>query len=141
MKLLLDEMYAATVAEELRARGHDVVSVHDPDFRQLEGAPDEDVLAVPIAEGRALVTENVPDFRRLEAGALARGESTPGLVFTTNQQFPRGDPSTIGQLVLALDALPRGAASRCDRDLPQSAASFLNHTGRRQRDGQAEAVT
>jgi predicted nuclease of predicted toxin-antitoxin system len=105
VKLLLDEMYAATVAEQLRARGHDVVSVHDPDFRQLEGAPDEDVFAAAIAEGRALVTENVPDFHRLEAEALARGESTPGLVFTTNQRFPRGHPGTIGQLVHALGAL------------------------------------
>jgi predicted nuclease of predicted toxin-antitoxin system len=105
VKLLLDEMYAATVAEQLRARGHDVVSVHDPDFRQLEGAPDEDVFASAIAEGRALVTENAPDFRRLEAEALARGESTPGLVFTTNQQFPRGHPGTIGQLIHALAAL------------------------------------
>ena len=105
MKLLLDEMYPATVAEQLRSRGHDVFSVHDPDFRQLEGAPDEDVFASAIAEGRALVTENVPDFRRLEAVALARGESTPGLILTTNRQFPRGDPSTIGQLVHALAAL------------------------------------
>lgn len=105
MKLLLDEMYPATVAEQLRSRDHDVVSVHDPTFRHLEGAPDEDVFAAAAAEGRVLVTENVPDFRRLEAEALARGESTPGLVFTTNQQFPRGHPGTIGRLIRALAAL------------------------------------
>ena len=105
MKLLLDEMYPATVAEQLRTRGHDVVSVHDPDFRRLEGTPDEDVFAAAAAEGRVLVTENVADFRRLEAEALARGESTPGLVFTTNQQFPRGHPGTIGRLIRALAAL------------------------------------
>ncbi len=105
MKLLLEEMYPATVAEQLRARGHDAVSVHDPDYRRLEGAPDEEVFATAVAEERALVTENVPDFRRLETEALARGESHAGLVFTTNRQFPRGDPATIGQLVLALDAL------------------------------------
>ena len=57
------------------------------------------------AEARALVTENVPDYRRLEADALARGEPIPGLVFTTNRQFPRGEPATIGRLVRALDAL------------------------------------
>lgn len=98
-------MYPASVAEQLRSRGYDVVSVHDPDHRELEGAPDEDVFAAAVAEGRALVTENVPDFRLLEAEALARGESTPGLVFTTNRQFPRGDPGTIGRLVRALAAL------------------------------------
>lgn len=98
-------MYPATVAEQLRDRGHDVVSIHDPDYRRLEGAPDEEVFAIAVAEGRALVTENVPDYRRLEADALARGEHTPRLIFTTNRQFPRGAPAALGWLVLALDAL------------------------------------
>ncbi len=105
MKLLLDEMYPATVAEQLRARGHDVFSIHDPEYRRLEGVPDDEVFAAAVAEGRALVTENVSDFRRLEAEALARSEQTPSLVFTTNRQFPRGDPATLGRLVVALDAL------------------------------------
>lgn len=105
MKLLLDEMYAPAVAEQLRSRGHDVVSVHDADFRRLEGAPDEEVFAAAADEGRALVTENVPDFRRLEADAFARGEPLPRLVFTTDRQFPRGEPGTIGRLVEALEAL------------------------------------
>jgi hypothetical protein len=105
LKLLLDEMYASAVAEQLRRRGHDVASVHDPGYRRLEGAPDEEVFAAAIAEGRALVTENVADFRRLEAQALARGERHAGLVFTTNRRFPRGDPATIGSLFRALDAL------------------------------------
>jgi hypothetical protein len=115
VKLLLDEMYAPVVAEQLRARGHDVVSVHDPDYRQLEGAPDQEIFAAALAEGRALVTENVPDFRRLEADALVRGEGHTTLVFTSNRQFPRGEPATIGRLVEALHALlgappmPRGS--------------------------------
>jgi len=115
VKLLLDEMYPPVVAEQLRARGHDVVSVHDPDYRRLEGAPDEEVFAAALAEERALVTENVPDFRLLEADALARGEAHATLVFTSNRQFPRGEPGTIGRLVEALDELvseaplPRGS--------------------------------
>ena len=100
-------MYATTVAEQLRARGHDVVSVHDPAHRRLEGAPDEEVLATAVAEGRTVVTENVADYRRLESEAFARGEQLPGLVFTTNRRFPRGDPATLGRLVLSLDALLR----------------------------------
>jgi predicted nuclease of predicted toxin-antitoxin system len=107
VKLLLDEMYAPVVAEQLRARGHDAVSVHDPDYRRLEGAPDEEVFAAALAEDRALVTENVPDFRRLEAEALARGESHATLVFTSNRQFPRGEPGTTGRLVEALHVLVR----------------------------------
>jgi predicted nuclease of predicted toxin-antitoxin system len=105
VKLLLDEMYPPVVAEQLRARGHDVVSVHDPDYSRLEGTPDEEIFAAALAEERALVTENVPDFRRLEADALARGESHATLVFTSNRQFPRGEPATIGRLVAALHAL------------------------------------
>jgi len=105
VKLLLDEMYPATLAEQLRARSHDVFSIHDPEYRRLEGVADDEVFSTAVTEGRALVTENVPDFRRLEAEALARGERTPGLIFTTNRQFPRGDPATLGRLVVALDAL------------------------------------
>lgn len=33
------------------------------------------------------------------------GPTTPGLTFTTNRQLPRGDPATVGRLILALDAL------------------------------------
>jgi predicted nuclease of predicted toxin-antitoxin system len=105
MKLLLDEMYAPSVAEQLRARGHDVASVHDHEYRALEGVPDEEVWATAIANDRALLSENVRDFRRIEAAALARGEPAARLILTTDRQFPRGDPATIGRLVLALDAL------------------------------------
>jgi predicted nuclease of predicted toxin-antitoxin system len=105
MKLLLDEMYAPTIAEQLRARRHDVASVHDPEFRALEGAPDEDVWAAAIAEDRVLVSENVQDFRRIEANALARAQPVAHLIFTTDRQFPRGDAGTLGRLVTALDAL------------------------------------
>ena len=105
MKLLLDEMYAPAVAEQLRARGHDVASVHDPAYRMFEGEPDEDGWAAAIGSARALVTENVADFRRIEADSLARGAPTARLILTTDRQFPRGAPGTIGRLVLALDAL------------------------------------
>jgi hypothetical protein len=109
VRLLLDEMYSAVVAEQLRIRRHDVVSVHDPDHRRLEGVPDEAVFAAALAEERALVTENVPDSRRLEDDALMRGEAHAVLVFTSNRQFPRGEPATIGRLVEALDALLTGS--------------------------------
>lgn len=105
MRLLLDEMYTATLAAQLRARGRDVVSVHDPEHRRLEGAPDEEIWATAIAEDRALVSENVRDFRRIEADMLDRSEPAARLIFTTDRQFPRGDPGTLGRLVVALDAL------------------------------------
>ena len=105
MKLLLDEMYPATVAVQLRRRGHDAVSIHDPDHRWLEGEPDVKVFTAALSEGRAIVTENVPDYRRLEMEALADGKAVPGLVFTTNRRFPRGRAGTVGHLVIALVAL------------------------------------
>jgi len=105
LRLLLDEMYPAAVAEHLRARCHDVISLHDPDHGSLEDAPDDEVFVAAIASSRALVTENVAAFRRLEADALAKGEPCPSLIFTTNRQFPRGNAATAGRLVLALEAL------------------------------------
>lgn len=105
MKLLLDEMYAPTIAEQLRTRGHDAFSIHDPAYRMLEGAPDDEVWAAAIADDRALVSENVQDFRRIEANALADAQPVAPLIFTTDRQFPRGDPATLGRLVTALDAL------------------------------------
>ena len=105
MRLLLDEMYAPTVAEQLRGRGNDVASVHDPEYRGLEGEPDAEVWAAALAADRVLVTENVRDFRRIEMDALSRAQPAVSLIFTTDRQFPRGDPANIGRLVSALDAL------------------------------------
>lgn len=107
MRLLLDEMYAPAIAQELRGRGHDVVSVHDAASPALAGASDPEVLSAAQAGGRALVTENVRDFRPLEADLIARDGHHPGLVYTSNRQFPRGHPATAGQLVRALDSLLR----------------------------------
>jgi hypothetical protein len=54
---------------------------------------------------RVLVTENVQDFRRIETDALASAQPAARLIFTTDHQFPRGDPATTGRLITALDAL------------------------------------
>jgi Domain of unknown function (DUF5615) len=105
VKLLLDEMFPRAIAEQLRARGKDVVSIHDPHHQWLEGAADQQVFMAAVAEGRAVVTENVADFRRLESDALARGQIHFGLIFTTKRRFPRGAAFTVGRLVFALTKL------------------------------------
>ena len=121
MRLLLDEMYASVVACELLDRGHDVLSIHDPEYRRLEGAPDAEVYAAAVTDSRTLVTENVFDFRRLEAATLASGEPHAGLIITSNRQFPRGAPAAIGRLVVALDAFLKSE--------PEKATTvFLQHT-------------
>lgn len=105
MRLLLDEMFPGVLAQQLRTRGHDVVSIHDPAYVRLEGATDADVFEAAVAETRTIVTEDVSGFRSLGVDALADGRPTPGLVFTTDRQFPRGDPATFGRLVRVLDEL------------------------------------
>ena len=92
-------MYPSLIARELRARGHDVVSVHEAPGH---GTPDDEVLDHGRSEGRAVVTENVRDYRPLAGALLTAGESHAGLVFTTPKRWPRTDP---GSLVAALDAL------------------------------------
>ena len=64
--------YLVVIAEQLRGRGHDVASVHDDAYQQLEGAPDDEVFAAARADERVVVTENVPDFERRDRRACAR---------------------------------------------------------------------
>src|SRR5262245_30290367 len=92
-------MYGALIAEELRRRGHDVVSVQDSPG---PGTSDEDVFEFARAVGRAVVTENVSDFRPLAEAALVAGEHHAGVVFTTDRRWPRSDP---GGLITGLDEL------------------------------------
>ena len=108
MKLLLDEMYPYSIAEHFRERGHDVVAV--PERAGLRGAPDTEVFAVALQEGRALVTDDI-GFRLLESERRARGDIHHGVVFTSNKRFPRGQPRTVGRLVNALDRFLSGEAT------------------------------
>lgn len=113
MRLLLDEMCAPTIAEQLRARGHDVASAHDPEYVALEGEPDEEVWATAIADDRVLVTENVQDFRRIEAEALASGQPVARLLFTTTVSSPAATPRRSVALSLrSTRCSPRSRISR-----------------------------
>jgi predicted nuclease of predicted toxin-antitoxin system len=99
LKLLLDEMYPSLIADELRDRGHDVMSVHEAPGR---GTADDEVFDHARSDGRAIVTENVRDYRPLAEALLVAGESHAGVVFTTDKRWPRSDP---GALIAALDGL------------------------------------
>ena len=103
MRLLLDEMWPPAIAVALRERGHDVVAVAErPDLR---GKPDEAIVAEALADGRAIVTENVVDYRPLASEALRTGRAAPTLIFTSNRAYPRASRRTAGRMVVALDAL------------------------------------
>lgn len=61
MRLLLDaHVSGRRVGEALRAQGHDVRALDEE--RQLEGLPDDEVLALAAAEKRILLTHNIADF-------------------------------------------------------------------------------
>jgi len=85
LRLLLDEMYAPTIAAQLRGRGRDVVSAHE--VPALVGAPDDAVLAAAVSQQRALVTENVRDFCLLETALIEAGAHHEGVVYTSNRRF------------------------------------------------------
>ena len=63
MKFKTDENLSTSVAEYLRAQGHDAMSVLD---QQLGGVPDWRIAEVVKAEARALVTLDL-DFANIQA--------------------------------------------------------------------------
>ena len=103
MRLLLDELISATVANQLRARGHDVVAIQDDDLTHLRGIDDCLLLDHAVAQRRAVVTDSVPDFFRCHHRRLDRGGRHHGLLLFTNDTFPRHrHDAFVGQIVAAL---------------------------------------
>jgi nucleoside phosphorylase len=100
LRLLLDEMFPAVIAEQLRQRGHDVDAVCERST--LRGRPDADVFAAAQDEGRVVVTENVPDYLVIARDWETSERVHHGVIFTTDRRFPRHRASTIGRLVRAL---------------------------------------
>src|SRR5579862_5551897 len=100
--LSLDEMFSDDIAQQLRAKGYDVVSVvADPG---LVGLPDDQVLAYATTYGRTLVTANVKDFVPLDGRYRAAGRSHAGLILVSTKTFPhnRGFPSAITASLVTL---------------------------------------
>lgn len=89
MRLLLDEMIGAVVAEQLRVRRYDVVAVQDAEQTHLRGIDDCSLLEYAHADRRAVLTDNVPDFFRCHQQRLQDGRGHHGLLFLTNNAFPR----------------------------------------------------
>ena len=100
--LLLDEMFSDAIAQQLRAKGHDVVSVVA--HPALVGLPDDQILAYVTTEGRALVTANIKDFMPLDSRYRAAGQDHPGLILVSTKTFPQ-DRSFSTAITAALDAL------------------------------------
>jgi hypothetical protein len=100
--LLLDEMFSGVIAEQLRAKGHDVLAVvADP---ALAGLPDEQILAHATSTGRALVTANIKDFIPLDARSRAASQAHAGLILVSAKTFPQ-DRSYTAALTSAFSTL------------------------------------
>ncbi len=98
MRLLLDEMYSAAHADALRAAGIQAVTVIE---LGLAGSSDPDVFAAAVAEGSALLTENVADFTRISAQHLLAGRHHPGILIALSSRFSRR-PAGVPALVAAV---------------------------------------
>lgn len=84
---MLDEMFSDSIAQQLRAKGHDVSSVvADP---ALAALPDDQILAHAASDGRALVTANIKDFVPVDGRYRAAGKSHSGLILVSTKSFPQ----------------------------------------------------
>jgi hypothetical protein len=77
VRFYLDEDISPRVAEILRRRGIEAVSVHEID---MVGASDEDQLADAVSRGAAIVTRNRDDFIALTIRAFQNSSPHYGLV-------------------------------------------------------------
>lgn len=100
--LLLDEMFSGLIAEQLRAKGHDVLAVvADP---TLVGLSDDQILAHATDTERALVTANIKDFMPLDARYRAANQTHAGLILVSAKTFPQ-DRNLTAAIISALSAL------------------------------------
>ena len=103
MKLLLDEMYPPVLAEGLRAVGIDAVTVAD---LRVSGSSDAEVFGAAVANGRAVLTENVGDFAQIGAEHSTAGGHHHGLLIALSSRFSRR-PVGIKPLIAAIKAIQR----------------------------------
>jgi DICT domain-containing protein len=79
MRLLLDaHVSGRRVGEALRVQGHDVRALDEE--RQLEGLPDDEVLALATAEERILVTHNIAHFPEILRDWAEASRSHAGVI-------------------------------------------------------------
>ena len=80
-------MFADTIAQQLRVKGHDALAVvADPSLVSL---PDDQILSRATGTGRALVTANIKDFMPLDAQYRAAEQSHAGLILVSAKTFPQ----------------------------------------------------
>ena len=101
MKILVDEMYPATVAGALHAAGIEAATVAD---LRLGGASDPEVFSAAVAGGYTVLTENVGDYAKIAAEHSTTGGHHHGVLIALSSRFSR-HPAGIGPLVAAIQAV------------------------------------
>ena len=101
-KLLLDEMIAAVVAQQLRGRDRDVEALIEG--RDLRGPPDADVFDDSQAAHRSIVAYNRDDCLELDRRYRSQNRRHSGIVVLDPRRFPQG-PASVGPLITSLDRL------------------------------------
>jgi predicted nuclease of predicted toxin-antitoxin system len=100
LRLLLDEMYPAALADALRVLDIDASTVVE---LGLGGSSDPEVFAAAVAEGYTLLTENVADFAHVSAEHLTAGRHHHGVLIALSSRVSCR-PAGIGVLVIAICA-------------------------------------
>jgi predicted nuclease of predicted toxin-antitoxin system len=88
VKLLLDEMISAIVAEQLRGRARDVDAIAER--RELRRLTDHDVFECAQTTERSLVTYNRDDFLELDRRFRHENRRQFGIVVSKPRRFPQG---------------------------------------------------
>jgi predicted nuclease of predicted toxin-antitoxin system len=101
LAFLLDEDVSYRVAEGLRRRGVDAISVHELG-RANQAVTDEEQLRLATNQGRVLLTYNRADYQALDVSWRRRGQSHAGIIWCNERTIPR---RAIGDLVRAAEAV------------------------------------
>lgn len=99
LSFLLDEDISYRVAEGLRRRGVDAVSVHEVG-RANTRLSDEAQLELAVNQGRVMVTYNRADYQALDAAWRVEGRTHAGILWCAEDSIQR---RAIGRLVRALE--------------------------------------
>ncbi len=102
MKLLLDEMLSAVIAEQLRSRRQDVAAAIE--LPELRGLADPELFGHAQRQERAIVTYNRDDVLSLDRRYRSQGRDHHGIVIISPRRFPQGVGGT-GSLIASLEAL------------------------------------
>jgi hypothetical protein len=101
VKVLVDEMYPAAVAEALQAVGIEATTVAE---LRLAGASDPEVFGAAVAGGCSVLTENVGDFTRIAAQHSTAGGHHDGVLIALSSRISRR-PAGLQPLIAAIKAV------------------------------------